>query len=221
MKWIPLFLLLLTLFACQKSQQETSKPAPAVENQKVSKIVAFGNSLTAGLGLEAQDTYPAQLQKLLEADGYKYEVVNAGISGDTSSGGLRRLDWTIDDDVKIVVLELGGNDILRGQPMDLTIKNLSQIIEQLRARKIDVVLAGIEAPTNSGPEYRQQVHEAYQTLAQKYQLPFIPFLLVDLIGKDGTIQPDGTHPTAKGARIVAQTVYAKVKPLLGNSASLR
>src|SRR5262249_7957703 len=161
-----------------------------------------------------QDTYPAELQKLLQADGYKYEVVNAGISGDTSSGGLRRLDWTIDDDVEIVILELGGNDILRGQPMDLTIKNLSQIIEQLRARKIDVVLAGIEAPTNSGPEYRKQVHEAYQTLAQKYQLPFIPFLLVDLIGKDGAIQPDGTHPTAKGAQIVAQTVYAKVKPLL-------
>ncbi len=200
------------LVSCGTQQEQ--QPGSARDETKLNKIVAFGNSLTAGLGLEAWQTYPAQLQKLLQADGYKYEVVNAGVSGDTTSGGLRRLDWSIDDQVKIVILELGGNDILRGQPIELITGNLGAIIERLQARHISVVLAGIEAPANSGPEYRKEVHETFQKLAEKYHVPFIPFLLIDVIGKEGTIQEDGTHPTAKGAGAVAQTVYRTLKPLL-------
>lgn len=188
-----------------------------METPNLAKIVAFGNSLTAGLGLEAHQTYPAQLQNLLTADGYKYEVVNAGVSGETTSGGLRRLDWSLEGDVRFVILELGGNDILRGQPLSLVEKNISSMIEQMQARKIQVVLAGIEAPTNSGPEYRKEVHEAYQNLAVKYRLPFIPFLLVDLVGKPGMIQEDGTHPTPEGAKVVAETVYKTLRPLISKS----
>lgn len=176
--------------------------------------MAFGNSLTAGLGLEAHQTYPAQLQKLLDADGYRYEVVNAGISGDTTSGGLRRLDWSLDGDVQFVILELGANDILRGQPLSLVEKNISDMIQQMQTRGIRVVLAGIEAPTNSGPEYRKEVHDTFQNIAKKYGLPFIPFLLIDMIGKAGMIQEDGTHPTPEGAKVIAQTVYKTLKPLL-------
>jgi len=212
MRFFSLLLLFAVLIGCGKEKEE---PPPPTHNQpKLTKIVAFGNSLTAGLGLEAWQTYPAQLQKLLDADGYKYEVVNAGISGDTTSGGLRRLDWSIDEDVKIVILELGGNDILRGQQIDLVIKNLGTIIEQLQKRNIAVLLAGIEAPANSGPEYRKEVHEAFRNVAEKYHIPLVPFILADVFGKPGMMQDDGTHPTANGAAVVAHTIYKSLKPLL-------
>ncbi|HXG65359.1 MAG TPA: arylesterase, partial [Blastocatellia bacterium] len=116
------------------------------------KIVAFGDSLTAGFGLPPAESYPALLQKRLEADGFQYEVVNAGVSGDTSAGGVRRIDWSLEGDVRIVILELGANDILRGQPVEQMKKNLSQIIERAQAKGAEVVLAGMEAPTNSGLE---------------------------------------------------------------------
>src|SRR5688572_21888537 len=172
------FLLLISCVACEQ-KNETSAPQNSgdslVKEQKLSKIVAFGNSLTAGLGLPLHESYPAVLQKLLEADGYKYEVINAGVSGDTTAGGLRRLDWSLEGDVRFLILELGGNDILRGQPVELIKKNLAEMIEKARSRNIIVLLAGMEAPTNAGPEYRQEVHQAYLELEKEYDVEFVPF----------------------------------------------
>jgi acyl-CoA thioesterase-1 len=189
-------------------------PASTASSKSVAKIVAFGDSLTAGYGLSASESYPALLQKKLEADGFDYEVVNAGVSGDTSAGGLRRIDWAMEGDVKFVILELGGNDILRGQPVSAMKKNLAEIIERVKARGAEVILAGMEAPTNAGADYRREVHEAYKDLAQKYQVPFIPFFLERVAGLESFNQPDGIHPNAEGTRIVAETVYKTLRPLL-------
>ena len=137
-----LLILFCVLFGCGKtspspSQQSSAPPAPALPS-----IVAFGDSLTAGLGLATQETYPAQLQEILKAQGYSYEVINAGVSGDTSSGGLRRIEWSLQDNPKVLILELGANDMLRGQPIDLTRQNLAAIIEKAQSKKVSVVLAG-------------------------------------------------------------------------------
>lgn len=176
--------------------------------------MAFGDSLTAGFGLPASQSYPALLQKRLDADGLNYEVVNAGVSGDTSAGGLRRIDWALEGDVKFVILELGANDILRGQPVSAMKKNLSQIIERVKARGAEVVLAGMEAPTNAGPEYRKEVQEAYRDLAREHQVPYIPFFLDRVAMIESLNQNDGVHPNAEGTKIVAETVYKVLRPLL-------
>jgi len=154
------------------------------------------------------------LQKLIESDGYKYEVVNAGVSGDTTSGGLRRLDWSLDGDVRFLIIELGANDVLRGQSVDLIESNLGAMIEKARKRNITVFLVGMEAPSNAGPEYRKQVHQAFEDLRKKYQVTFIPFVLKDFIGNEKLIQEDGSHPTAEGARLIAENVYQELKPNL-------
>ena len=213
------FFILLALLcgACgQKADRESpQQAAPVTANQNLPKIIAFGNSLTAGLGLQADETYPAQLQKILQADGYKYEVVNAGVSGDTSSGGLRRLDWSIDGNVKFVILELGANDMLRGIETSLTKKNLSTIIERIQARRAKVVLVGMEAPTSSGPDYRKEIHEMYQELSKQHPVLFIPFFFQDLLSSpEKYFQSDGSHPNPAGAQILARTVYKVLKPHL-------
>lgn len=216
--YLVLFLLIFAA-GCNHSQTEnpkstgTQSETPATK-QKVRKIVAFGNSLTAGLGLPLPESYPSVLQKLLEADGFSYEVINAGVSGDTTAGGLRRLEWSLEGDVEFIIIELGGNDILRGQPVSMMKENLAGMIEIAQERRITVLLAGMEAPTNTGPEYREEVHNAYEELAKTYDVIFIPFFLKDLIGKEEAIQEDGTHPTAEGSRILAETVYTHLKPLL-------
>jgi acyl-CoA thioesterase-1 len=217
-----LLIIALAASACKSQKNEassTAASAPSAADQKVQKIVAFGNSLTAGMGLTTTETYPAQLQKILEDDGFQYEVVNAGISGETTSGGLRRIDWTLDDDVKFVILELGANDFLRGTPISLMKENLSSIIETIQSRGAVVILAGMEAPTNSGPDYQKEVHEAYRELAKKYHLPFIPFFLDGVITNETLMQDDQTHPNAKGSKILAQNVYQVLKPLLSKKQS--
>lgn len=178
------------------------------------KIVAFGDSLTAGLGLRASESYPALLQKRLEADGYGYEVVNAGVSGDTSAGGLRRLDWALEGDVRFLILELGANDLLRGQPVSEMKKNLAEIIERAKARGIKVLLAGMYAPTNSGAEYQREVQDAFQSLAREHQVTLIPFFLDRVAGVESLNQADGIHPNPEGTKIVADTVYQSLRPLL-------
>lgn len=196
---------------------QTAQPSPAAPvstNQSLPKIVAFGDSLTAGLGLTAAESYPSILQKKLESDGYQYEVVNAGVSGDTSAGGLRRIDWALDGDVRFLILELGANDLLRGQPVKEMKNNLSQIIERAQARGAVVLLAGMYAPTNSGADYQREVQEAFQTLARERKVTFIPFFLDRVAGVESLNQADGIHPNAEGARIVADTVYASLRPLL-------
>jgi acyl-CoA thioesterase I len=192
--------------------------SPAKPVQSVAKIVAFGDSLTAGYGLNPEDSYPALLQKRLAAEGLNYEVVNAGISGDTTAGGGRRIDWSLEGgDVKVVIVELGANDILRGLDINEMKKNLGTIIERAKARGAQVLLAGMEAPTNSGIDYRRWTHGAFGELAKEHNVPLIPFLLDRVAGIASLNQEDGIHPNREGTRIVADTVYRYLKPLLEKS----
>ena len=190
-----------------------SSAAPS-SDQSLPKIVAFGDSLTAGLGLTAAESYPSILQKKLDADGYKYEVVNAGVSGDTSAGGLRRIDWALEGDVRFVILELGANDILRGLPVAEMKKNLGEIIERAKRRGAGVLLAGMYAPTNAGSDYQREIHEAFQSLAREHEVTLIPFFLDRVAGIESLNQADGVHPNAEGSRIIAETVYEALRPLL-------
>jgi acyl-CoA thioesterase-1 len=224
------FLLFLaaTLSACGSSTSNTSNtriaaastPVPsATPEQTLPKIVAFGDSLTAGYGLSPKESYPALLQQKLDADGFKYEVVNAGVSGDTSAGGLRRIDWTLDaGEVRFVVIELGANDFLRGQPVAVTKKNIAGIIERARSRGAQVLLAGMYTTTDAGRDYEEQIHEAFQSLAKEYDVTLIPFFLEGVAGRDELNQDDRIHPNAEGTKIVADTVYKYLKPLLEKEA---
>ncbi|MEK6324147.1 MAG: arylesterase [Acidobacteriota bacterium] len=209
---------MLVLTACRgnapKEVSPVSPAAAAKPAKSLPKIVAFGDSLTAGFGLPEGLSYPALLQKKLDADGLAYQVVNAGVSGDTSAGGVRRIDWSLEGDVKIVILELGANDLLRGQSIDAMKKNLAQIIQRAKARGATVLLAGMEAPTNTGAEYRKAVHEAFQSLAREYNVPLIPFFLDAVAGIESFNQRDGIHPNEEGTKIVTETVYRSLRPLL-------
>jgi acyl-CoA thioesterase I len=176
-------------------------------------IVAFGDSLTAGYGVETGYSYPDFLQKDLDRAGRKYRVVNAGVSGDTTSGGLARVAMVTALKPAIVIVELGGNDGLRGLPLASTRANLEQIIVKLRKSGARVLLAGITLPPNYGPDYIKQFEAVYKDLAAKYKVPFIPFLLQGVVGVPGMMQGDGIHPTRKGNEIVAKLVLRALKPL--------
>jgi acyl-CoA thioesterase-1 len=178
------------------------------------RIVILGDSLTAGLGLPVEQSYPALIQQRLDSGGLTFEVVNAGVSGDTSAGGLSRLDWALEGDVRVLIVALGGNDGLRGLPPEQLKANLAQIIEQAQVRRIRVILAGMEAPPNYGRDYIVAFHEVYPALAKEYKVPFLPFLLDGVAGSETLNQPDGIHPTAEGARIMADHVWAVLKPVL-------
>jgi acyl-CoA thioesterase-1 len=178
------------------------------------RVVILGDSLTAGLGLPLTDAYPTLLQRRTTDEGLAYTVVNAGVSGDTSAGGVSRLDWALDGDVRVLILALGGNDGLRGLPPSELATNLSAIIDRAQHRGITVVLAGMEAPPNFGPQYTGEFHDVYPRLAKKYHLPLIPFLLDGVAGNVSLNQPDGVHPTKEGARIVADNVWTVLKPVL-------
>jgi acyl-CoA thioesterase-1 len=209
---------MLVLSGCKghAPKEETSTPTSSavLPAKSLPKIVAFGDSLTAGLGLQQSESYPALLQQKLDADGFNYEVVNAGVSGDTTAGGVRRIDWALDGEVRVVILELGANDILRGQSVDEMKRNLGTIIERTKAHGAMVLLAGMEAPTNSGPEYRKAVHEAFPSLAREYQIHLIPFFLDGVAGIDSLNQRDGMHPNEEGTKVVADTVYKSLRQLL-------
>ena len=200
------------------SKKETAAATPAASTtpaENVPKIVAFGDSLTAGYGLAPQESYPALLQKMIDADGFKYEVVNAGVSGDTSAGGVRRIDWSLDaGGVRFVILELGANDFLRGQPVAETRKNLSDIIKRAKSRGAQVLLAGMLTTTNTGRGYEVEISDAYKSLADEHDVPLIPFFLEGVAGIDRLNQEDRVHPNAEGTRLVAATVYRHLKPLL-------
>jgi acyl-CoA thioesterase-1 len=178
------------------------------------RIVMLGDSLTAGLGLRQDQAYPALLQQRIDAENLPFTVVNAGVSGDTSAGGASRLDWALEGDVKILVVALGGNDALRGLPVKELSRNLSTIIEQAQARNIRVILAGMEAPPNFGRDYIVSFHQVYPDLAKKYNVPLMPFLLEGVAGITHLNQPDGIHPTAEGARRLADNVWSVLRPML-------
>ena len=178
------------------------------------RIVAFGDSLTIGLGLLEQEAYPALLQKKIDDAGYDFEVINAGVSGDTSAGGLRRLDWALEGDVKVLIVAFGGNDGLRGLPVGQMKDNLSEIIDRARERNVVVILAGMEAPPNFGQDYAGQFRQAFRDVALQKKVLFIPFLLKDVAGKPELNQGDGIHPNQQGTQIVAETVWSVLEPLL-------
>jgi acyl-CoA thioesterase-1 len=185
------------------------------------KIVAFGDSLTAGFGVAPQASYPVQLQRRLDDHGYRYEVINAGVSGDTTAGGLRRIPWILNSHPYLVVLELGGNDGLRGLDLDQTRSNLEAIIVRLQQAGILTVLAGMKLPPNYGAEYTARFESMYRDLATRYQLPLIPFFL-DGVGGDRRLnQADGIHPTGEGYQIVADTVFRALTPFLEQSPTRR
>lgn len=177
------------------------------------RIVVLGDSLTAGLGLPAALAYPTLLQSRLNEEGLDYEVVNGGVSGDTSAGGLSRLEWALQGDVRILIVALGGNDGLRGLAPEALKKNLADIIERAQARHVKVILAGMEAPPNYGRDYIVSFHKVYPALAREYDVALVPFLLQDVAGSETLNQPDGIHPTAAGARIVADNVWRVLKPI--------
>jgi acyl-CoA thioesterase I len=191
-------------------------PAPIASqtDDKRPKIVVLGDSLTAGLGLLETQSYPHLLQEKIDRDGFNYEVVNAGVSGDTTAGGLRRLDWSLQEDVRVLIVALGGNDGLRGLSAADMKQNLSQIIETARAKHVAVILAGMEAPPNYGAEYAASFRQVYRDLASQYHVLFVPFLLDKVAGQAALNQADGIHPNPQGAAIVADTVWNVLKPLL-------
>jgi acyl-CoA thioesterase-1 len=189
-----------------------SAAAPAADQRP--KIVVLGDSLTAGLGLSPAESFPALLQRRIEEEHMAFDVVNAGVSGDTSAGGLRRLDWSLDEGARVLVLALGANDGLRGLPVAEMKQNLARIIETAQAKHVAVILTGMEAPPNYGGEYAVAFRQAYRDLAQQYNVRFVPFLLDKVAGQPSLNQADGIHPNPQGAAIVAATVWGALKPEL-------
>jgi acyl-CoA thioesterase I len=192
--------------------------APPVKKDTRPAIVIFGDSLSAGFGLEAGQSYPDYLQKLMDARGLQFQVINLGLSGDTSTGGVSRLDECLALKPRVVVLELGGNDGLRGIAPSITRSNLAGMIERMQSSGTQVVLAGMTLPRNYGKDYIREFDRIYPELAKQYKLTLIPFLLEGLASPKGIvpgmIQPDGIHPTAKGTPVIAATVFRKLEPLL-------
>jgi acyl-CoA thioesterase-1 len=198
---------------------DAAPPASSTADLKVRptprpRIVALGDSLTAGLGLDPRDAYPALLQRRIDDAGFGYEVVNAGVSGETSAGGLRRIDWALEGDVRILIVALGGNDALRGLPVEQLQQNLSAIIERAQGRGIKVILAGMEAPPNFGAAYTAGFRQTYRDVASKHKATLVPFLLDGVAGLSNMNQPDGIHPTAAGARQVAENIWTALEPML-------
>lgn len=199
--------------AFQGDSQKPLKTPQVVSNKP--KIVAFGDSLTAGFGLAEKESYPYLLQEKLKADGFDYEVVNAGVSGDTSIGGLERIDWVLEqENVQILILELGANDLLRRMPVANMKRNLAKIIEKAQAKNIKVLLCGMLAPPALGAEYQRTYTAAFPDLADEYKVEFLPFLLENVALVKELNQPDGIHPNAAGEKIMTDNVYKALKPLL-------
>jgi acyl-CoA thioesterase I len=207
--------LLLSINAWAASPAQTVvQTLPKEDTKKV--LVVFGDSLSAGYGVPQGQSYPDDLQRTLDAQGYAWRVLNLGISGDTTSGGLARVNTGTALRPAMVLLELGGNDGLRGLPLAMTRENLDQIIAAFEHVGARVVLAGMTLPPNYGPDYIHSFEAIYTGLAAKYKLPLIPFLLRDIATQDMRyFQRDGIHPTAEGAEIVSNTVFRVIKPLLG------
>jgi acyl-CoA thioesterase I len=191
------------------------------EAAKPIKLVVLGDSLSAGLGLPAQEAFPTKLQKALQDKGIEVGMTNAGVSGDTSSGGRDRLDWSVPDGTDGVIIELGANDTLRGIDPDLTRAALTEIVQRLKARKIAVMLCGMLAPPNYGADYAARFNSIYPDLAKKFGVPLYPFFL-DGVAADAKLnQADGIHPTAAGVDIIVKNILPTVEAFIGTIAEQR
>jgi acyl-CoA thioesterase I len=180
-------------------------------------IVAFGDSLTSGLGLKQDQSFPAQLEAALKARGRDVTVVNAGVSGDTAAAALKRLDWALPDNASAVIIELGGNDALQGLPPEGTKQALAKIIETVQARGLPILLAGMEAPRNMGKDYVDRFRAIYGDLAERHGVIFYPFFLEGAALNDGLMQGDGIHPNAKGVAAIVENILPKVEELLAEA----
>jgi acyl-CoA thioesterase I len=233
-----LFVLAACLLAAAAQATACRSPAPAAQNEAATlddaapastdpfdtaparpTIVVLGDSLTAGLGLPESQAFPALLQQKIDEHGYEYEVENAGVSGDTSAGGLRRLDWALRGNVRVLILALGANDGLRGLSVGEMKDNLTAIIDRAEGRGAVVILAGMEAPPNYGQEYATAFRTTFRDIAQTTRVRFIPFLLDKVAGHPDLNQRDGIHPNAQGAAIVADNVWSALQPVLDSLAS--
>ena len=222
--------LVLSLAACGPFAGGAGRPAPAASERPPAgdaappgavapavlrpRIVILGDSLTAGLGLPSDEAYPARLQERIDRGGWQFEVVAAAVSGDTTAGGLRRLAWALEGDVRLLVLALGGNDALRGLPVGQMRDNLAAILDGAARRGVRVLLAGMEAPPNFGPAYASNFRAVFRDLAATRVLTFVPFLLEGVAGVPELNQADGIHPNAEGAERVAAHLWVALEPLL-------
>ena len=193
-------------------------PAPAARDARP-EVIFLGDSLTAGLGLRPELSFPSLIQQRIDERGLRFAVVNAGVSGDTSAGGLRRLEWALQGQPRVLVLALGGNDGLRGLPPDDLKKNLAAVIQRAREAGLAVIVAGMEAPPNNGSDYTAKFRQVYQDVARTYKVPLIPFLLDGVAGDPSLNQADGIHPNPEGARRVADTVWKTLEPILASAAT--
>lgn len=187
---------------------------PSYADEHRPRIVAFGDSLTSGLGVGADESYPAQLQQRLDTLQYRYRVINAGVSGDTTAGGLRRVPWVLNSKPELVILELGANDGLRGLSLDQTRHNLEQIIQRLQQAGVTVVLAGMKLPPNYGKDYTAGFESIYPALAKRYQVALIPFFLEGVAASATLNQADGIHPTKEGYQLIVEQILKTLRPLL-------
>jgi acyl-CoA thioesterase-1 len=205
---MPLFRLCLFLIVLTVSNVQ---PVPANNtSESALRLLVLGDSLSAGYGLQPEDSFPAQLEDAIYDAGYDVRVINAGVSGDTTAGGLSRLDWALADKPHIVLVELGGNDALRGLPPAETFANLDAILARLKNHDISVILAGMRAPRNLGDDYATAFDAVYPRLAQKYDLPFYPFFLQGVALDPALNQADGIHPNARGVKEIVR----RILPLL-------
>lgn len=179
-------------------------------------ILIFGDSITAGLGVDSDQAFPAIIQAKIDSLGLNYEVINGGLSGETSAGGLRRINWVLQRQVDIMILELGGNDGLRGIDLSSTKDNLQQIIDRALANNPDmeILVAGMQVPPNLGIEYTREFQNLYPDLAKSNDLELIPLILDKVGGRDEYMQPDQIHPNAAGHKVVAETIWGSLKPVL-------
>ena len=185
-------------------------------NEKSKRIVFFGDSLTAAYGLSKSDGYPAQIQNKLDSLKLNYKVINAGLTGETTAGGLRRINWVLSKPVDIFVLALGGNDALRGISPESSKMNLEKIIKAVKAKnpKAKILLAGMKAPPNMGDTFTKRFQMIYKEISKKHKIPIIPFLLKGVGGKAELNLEDAVHPNKKGQKIIAETVWMELKKLL-------
>jgi acyl-CoA thioesterase-1 len=222
MKSIILILALATgLVGCERSSTDKGTPAdtqpptpPTAEVSKLPRVVFLGDSLTAGYGVDADQAFPALIGETLRKEGTPIDVVNAGQSGDTTAGGLRRVEWVLKQKPDIIVVGLGGNDALRGQDLASSEQNVREIVTKARAAGAEVVLLGMLIPPNYGPEYTGKFKEIYPRVATEMNVAFVPFLLEGVGGDAKLNQPDGIHPTAEGHERVAANVLPTLRELL-------
>lgn len=213
-----MYILFSLLLACSSNEVVHSTTPKVSEVNQIQaessgpKVIIVGDSLTAGLGLSAESAYPNVLSDLMTESDIPTQIVNAGVSGDTTAGGLRRIDWVISQKPDLILIELGANDGLRGIPITEVASNLSEMVDKVQEANIDVMLVGMQIPPNYGKEYARQFKEVFPRVANEQGVPLLPFLLKDVAGVRDLNQPDGIHPTSKGHKIMAQTVYEFLSP---------